>query len=230
MTRRARAIAAIVIAALVLTTGGRPASVSAGAQQQLDPDEAALRALLQRLERATQAASPDGYLELLGTQADRAGATRFATAEFRPGTNRIVVQERDRQRCRAQVGASCRLLDGRHLLFGGVGPRGGSCSQIRHSCFQRVRGAAFGRQAGYVQKHRQILRLELENPVELLLGFSIAFRRAEAFGFLRERIQRVQVLRIQFYGAFQVSNCFGLPSAAAFDEAEQSFNPTVSGR
>jgi hypothetical protein len=98
MTRSARAIAVVAVAGLLLAAGGGPAAVAVAAQQPLSPEDAALRALLQRVERAVQAASAERYVELLGSQADRAAAERFAVAEFRAGAGRVVVQERDRQR------------------------------------------------------------------------------------------------------------------------------------
>ena len=96
MTGRARWIGAVALAGL-LAAGGRPTPV-ARQQQPPSAEDAALRSLLQGVERAAQAASADAYAELLGTQADRAGAARFAATEFRAGATRIVALERDRQR------------------------------------------------------------------------------------------------------------------------------------
>jgi hypothetical protein len=65
---------------------------------QADPDDVAIRALLQRIEAAAQSGDPAAYGALLAAGANPAAAADFAAVELVPGATRVVVQERDRQR------------------------------------------------------------------------------------------------------------------------------------
>jgi hypothetical protein len=78
----------LVIAALVCLAG-EPAGQST---QAVDP----IAALLGRIEAAVLAGTPDRYLDLLSTLADRPAAASFLTAVATPGLTRVVIRERDR--------------------------------------------------------------------------------------------------------------------------------------
>jgi hypothetical protein len=76
-----------------------PASASA----QTDADDVPIRALLQRVESALQRNDVAGYTALLSASADPKSAAEFAEDEFRAGTTRAVLQERDRQRLKGTL-------------------------------------------------------------------------------------------------------------------------------
>ncbi len=78
----------LVIAALVCLAG-EPAGQST---QAADP----VAALLGRIEAAVLAGTPERYLDLLSTLADRPAAASFLTAVATPGLTRVVIRERDR--------------------------------------------------------------------------------------------------------------------------------------
>src|SRR5689334_8007458 len=56
-----------------------------------------VRLLLVKLERIVQTADGVAFMATLGDTADRARARDFIGSELLPGSNRVVVQERDRQ-------------------------------------------------------------------------------------------------------------------------------------
>ena len=62
------------------------------------PDDLGVRALLQQIEEAAQQGNPAAYTALLGAGANPSQAADFAAVEFVPGSTRVVIQERDRQR------------------------------------------------------------------------------------------------------------------------------------
>jgi hypothetical protein len=70
----------------------------AGALAQGDADDVPIRTLLQRVESALQRHDVAGYTALLSASADPQSAAGFVDEEFRAGTTKAVVQERDRQR------------------------------------------------------------------------------------------------------------------------------------
>ena len=78
----------LVIAALVCLAG------EAAGQSTQAPDPIA--ALLGRVEAAVLAGTPERYLDLLSTLADRPAAASFLTAVATPGLTRVVMRERDR--------------------------------------------------------------------------------------------------------------------------------------
>ncbi len=78
----------LIIAALVCLAG-EPAGQSTPAA---DP----VAALLGRIEAAMLAGTPERYLDLLSTLADRPAAASFLTAVATPGLTRVVIRERDR--------------------------------------------------------------------------------------------------------------------------------------
>lgn len=82
----------LTVLCLVVATACLPAAAAAQ-----DPEDLAIRGLLQRIEQAAQRGDTDAYLSLLGAAADRAETERFLAMEFRPGATRAVVQERERQ-------------------------------------------------------------------------------------------------------------------------------------
>ena len=100
----ARRLTAAVLLAGALLSGpspiGAPSPAFAAAQaaQQPDADDVRIRALLQRVEQAALRADPAAYLALLAGTANRNSATQFLAEEFRPGANRVMIQERYRQR------------------------------------------------------------------------------------------------------------------------------------
>src|SRR5438034_538812 len=60
-------------------------------------DDAAIHALLARIEDAAGRGDQASYLGLLAATADADTAQKFAAAEFRSPATRVVLQERDRQ-------------------------------------------------------------------------------------------------------------------------------------
>jgi len=70
----------------------------AGASAQTDADDVPIRALLQRIEALLQRNDAAVYRALLHPSADPKRASEFVEQEFRPGTTRVVLQERERQR------------------------------------------------------------------------------------------------------------------------------------
>jgi hypothetical protein len=78
----------LVIAALVCLAGEPAAQPT----QAADP----VAALLGRIEAAVLAGTPDRYLDLLSTLADRPAAASFLNAVATPGLTRVVIRERDR--------------------------------------------------------------------------------------------------------------------------------------
>jgi hypothetical protein len=98
MNKRA-AVAAFVAALTCLGSAGplglRPALAGPAAQASID--DVKIRALLQRLEQVVRRSDTAAYFDLLSGSADQKGAADFASSEFRPGSTRVVIQERDRQ-------------------------------------------------------------------------------------------------------------------------------------
>src|SRR3954466_3571352 len=84
MTRRA-AVAAFL--ALVLGGGAMPRA------QDVD----GVRLLLLKFERIVQTGDGVAFMTALGATADRARARDFVSSELLPGSNRAVLQERDRE-------------------------------------------------------------------------------------------------------------------------------------
>src|SRR5215470_9234261 len=80
--------AAIAFLALTICGGAVP-----GAQQDVD----GVRLLLLKLERIVQTGDGPAYMAALGATADRTRAREFVGSELMPGSNRAVVQERDRE-------------------------------------------------------------------------------------------------------------------------------------
>jgi hypothetical protein len=78
----------LVIAALVCLAG----EPSGQSPQAADP----IAALLGRIEGAVLAGTPERYLDLLSTLADRPAAAAFLKAVATPGLTRVVIRERDR--------------------------------------------------------------------------------------------------------------------------------------
>ncbi|HEY7172213.1 MAG TPA: M1 family aminopeptidase [Vicinamibacterales bacterium] len=75
----------------------------AGASAQTDADDLPIRALLQRIESSLQRNDVAGYTALLNAAADPKSAAEFVEDEFRAGTTKAVVQERDRQRLKGTL-------------------------------------------------------------------------------------------------------------------------------
>lgn len=91
---------AAIVAALVSGGGSGTARLRgepAPAPAQAASDNARIVSLLKTIEGVAQRADVPGYLALLSASADRDTAVAFAESEFRPGTARVVIQERDRQ-------------------------------------------------------------------------------------------------------------------------------------
>jgi hypothetical protein len=84
MTRRAAVVAFL---ALVLGGGAMPRA------QDVD----GVRLLLVKIERIVQTGDGVAYMNALGASADRARARDFISGELLPGSNRVVLQERDRE-------------------------------------------------------------------------------------------------------------------------------------
>jgi hypothetical protein len=83
-----KARAAIAFLALMLAGGAMPR-----AQQDVD----GVRLLLLEVERIVQTGDGVAFMAALGAAADRAKARDFIASELLPGSNRVVVQERDRE-------------------------------------------------------------------------------------------------------------------------------------
>ncbi len=97
MTRAAVFRALLLTLATVGTVTG-PANLRAQTPAAAQSDETRIRELLQRVEQATARNDQAGYLQLMSATANTATVGRFLDKEFRPGTSRVVVQERDRTR------------------------------------------------------------------------------------------------------------------------------------
>jgi hypothetical protein len=98
-----RARAAIVFLALTICGGAAPRA----RQQDVD----GVRLLLLKIERIVQTADGRAYMAALGATADRERAREFVGAELLPGSNRAVVQERDREPLAGtQTGSGFRLM------------------------------------------------------------------------------------------------------------------------
>jgi peptidase M1-like protein len=80
--------AAIAFLALMLCGGAAPR-----AQQDVD----GVRLLLLKIERIVQTGDGAAFMAALGAAADRGKARDFIGSELLPGSNRVVVQERDRE-------------------------------------------------------------------------------------------------------------------------------------
>src|SRR4051812_9396679 len=80
--------AAIALLALTLCGGAAPRG-----QQEVD----GVRLLLLKIERIVQTADGGAFMATLGAAADRTRARDFVSSELLPGSNRVVVQERDRE-------------------------------------------------------------------------------------------------------------------------------------
>ena len=93
----ARRLTAAVLLACALLGAPSPIFTAEPAAQQPDADEVRIRALLQRVEQAALRADPAAYLALLAGTANRNSTTQFLADEFRPGANRVMIQERYRQ-------------------------------------------------------------------------------------------------------------------------------------
>ncbi len=78
----------LVMAALACLAG----EPSGQSPQAADP----IAALLGRIEAAVLAGTPERYLDLLSTLADRPAAAAFLKAVATPGLTRVVIRERDR--------------------------------------------------------------------------------------------------------------------------------------
>src|SRR5438067_2473328 len=79
--------ATIALLALTLCGGARPHA------QDVD----GVRLLLLNIERIVQTADGVAYMASLAASADRNRAREFISSELLPGSNRAVVQERDRE-------------------------------------------------------------------------------------------------------------------------------------
>jgi hypothetical protein len=75
-----------------------------------DADDAAIRRLLDRLEKAVQSGDPGGYDDLLAPAASTVRAANFTALEFQPGATRVVIVERDRQALPVLRGNGDRLV------------------------------------------------------------------------------------------------------------------------
>jgi hypothetical protein len=75
----------------------------AGASAQTDADDVPIRALLQRIESSLQRNDTAAYRALVNASADPKSTAEFIEEEFRAGTTRAVVQERDRQRLKGTL-------------------------------------------------------------------------------------------------------------------------------
>ena len=80
--------AAIALLALTIAGGAAPR-----AQQDVD----GVRMLLLKIERIVQTGDGPAFMAALGATADRNRARDFIGSELIPGSNRVVVQERDRE-------------------------------------------------------------------------------------------------------------------------------------
>ncbi len=92
-----RISAALLLLLTVTTLGIGQGAVHAQTPPPASPEDTAILELLRRVERAVQVGTPPAYFALLLPSADRDRATTFTTLEFRPGSTRVVVIERDRQ-------------------------------------------------------------------------------------------------------------------------------------
>jgi hypothetical protein len=79
-----------------LASRGQLRGIAVLSAQAADPDEAKIRALLQQIERGAQEADAAGFLALRAGTADESLLEKFAREQFRPGSSRVVIQERDR--------------------------------------------------------------------------------------------------------------------------------------
>ena len=101
-----------VALALVMAVSGPPSHAQ-------DTDDAAIRRLLDRLEKAVQSGNGEAYGELLSPTASTVRAANFTSLELRPGATRVVIQERDRQALRGTLsGNGYRLLVDAFIEFG----------------------------------------------------------------------------------------------------------------
>ena len=75
----------------------QPARPAAAAAVAVSDDDVTLQAFLQRLEAIVRAGDAEGFVALEGPLGDHQDALAFAHAELRPGSTRVVVQERERQ-------------------------------------------------------------------------------------------------------------------------------------
>jgi hypothetical protein len=82
----------VLALALVALAGLASPSSAQAANQGPDP----VATLLARLEQTIRDGTPERYLDLLATSADRAAAGAFAQVVIGPGCTRVVVRERDR--------------------------------------------------------------------------------------------------------------------------------------
>jgi hypothetical protein len=101
-----------VALALIMTVSGPPSHAQ-------NTDDAAIRRLLDRLEKAVQSGDGGAYSDLLSPTASTVRAANFTTLEFRPGATRVVIQERDRQALRGTlIGNGYRLIVDAFIEFG----------------------------------------------------------------------------------------------------------------
>jgi hypothetical protein len=101
-----------VALALIMVVSGPPLHAQ-------DTDDAAIRRLLDRVEKAVQSGDGGAYSDLLSPTASTVRAANFTALEFRPGATRVVVQERDRQALRGTLsGNGYRLVVDAFIEFG----------------------------------------------------------------------------------------------------------------
>jgi hypothetical protein len=86
-------VAGLAFGVLLIGTPLRAASATAQDQQ---PEEQALRTLVERIEQAFVRGDPSSYLQLLEPASDRERAESFVAREFRPSPTRAVLLERER--------------------------------------------------------------------------------------------------------------------------------------
>ena len=101
-----------VALALIMAVSGPPSHAQ-------NTDDAAIRRLLDRLEKAVQSGDGGAYTDLLSPTASTVRAANFTALEFRPGATRVVIQERDRQALRGTLsGNGYRLVVDAFIEFG----------------------------------------------------------------------------------------------------------------
>src|ERR1700680_1378499 len=84
-----------------------------------DTDDAGIRRLLDRMEKAAQSGDGGAYSDLLSPTASTVRAANFTALEFRPRPTRVVIQERDRQALRGTLSVNgYRLIVDAFIEFG----------------------------------------------------------------------------------------------------------------
>lgn len=115
------AVAALVAAVTCSGGPGLLRSEAAFATAQAVPEDG-IRRLLNQLEQVVQRNDADAFREIIAGSTDQKAAAEFVALELRPGTTRVVVQERDRiELPGALPGAGYRLTVEAFIEYGNRG-------------------------------------------------------------------------------------------------------------